>query len=447
MNGGSDLKSRFVNMPIDKLVGYLNTWKLVPDTTNARLILVPHAALSYSGLCALSAYVHLPKQMVKTVILLCTDHYSGGHTITQDQQLLNNEHSYLVHKALIEYYYGGAVVIEPYLVGTYDQTFAASIASRISNSVIVVATVDFTHYGPNFHKVDFTEPEQIRKQLNETDIIVALQTNDRLNGFTALNNKDFTTCSSSVLRTVLFMNDKLNYTGKVVNYHDSTSVNYDDPLKTLMVQAESKGFVGYCSMVFNEGMPNEITRFDELQLLSNVKSIVDNNVVNGTKFYEHTLLPQWSPWWKKFNGAFVGLSSNGKVRASIGRFQSDLLLPINVFRAAFDCISDAHDRWGPVLTVGEIGQLKYGINILQDSSEWLTYKYEQVNESMIKRGVNGIFLIPTDGNAVTFLPSVWVERPGWSLAKLLEELRIKSGATSLNGSIIRVYTTTYLSVL
>ena len=136
----------------------------------------------------------------------------------------------------------------------------------------------------------------------EEPLIIALQNGNDVRA--SLQNVN--ACGRFVLETIAAINARLHYTGKVVNYYDSSTVDYDDPLQTLMTNGSSETFVSYVSMVFGAGVDpvsftkvEDAARFSQLHLLSCVKSVVDNSIRGYRHSSGNFMLPKWSPWRAK----------------------------------------------------------------------------------------------------------------------------------------------------
>lgn len=444
----------FLDKPFSWAKRRLSLWEIEPSVyDNARIILVPHAGISYSGTCATSGYLSLPKNKVKHIIMLCTAHSKDSN--------LENEHSYYIHKAFIDYYFNSAEIIAKYLIyNNRDLLSGINLKQIVENTLseltksentVVIANVDLIHYGPHYNLTDFVSPEQKIKEQIENGLINALQNNNVTELFKHINNRQLTTCGPGVLKVVGFINDALNLKGKVLCYHDSTNVT-DNILETLHIHSKSPQFVSYLSMVFAPDIdPLEINKFDEFYLLSRARSLIMNEVTNPADLPLVTYnLPEWSPWNTQKNGTFVGIkvAFTNNMRASIGNYESpEKNIVENVLNSAQGCLDDAIRRWGGKITIDELPKLTYYIQVLQHTDEWLNFTYEELKHKVESEPEfmppckYGIHMETLSGNSATYLPSVWCERPDWTFVKLMNELLDKSGGNTLRASKIRLYTT------
>lgn len=446
----------FLDKPFSWILQKLQLWDIItPVISNSKIILVPHAGVSYSGACAYTAYATISWKNVKNVIMLCTAHTPN---VT-----LETEHSYYVNKAFVDYFlpqsHTNFTVYLMYhdldILSNKNITEVVSDITKslsIDNNTVVVATSDLSHYGPQYrHSSDivFPVPQQSFKEQIEQTLIQALQDANPTTVTTEVEK--VTACGPGVIKAVAMIANILGYKGKVLCYYDSTDVS-DDLTKTLSIKPESKSFVSYVSMTFSKDIdPIKIHSFDKFYLLSRVRSLIENQVSGHHITKTMYNLPLWSPWHVVKNGAFVGIQRlvTNKVRASIGNYESpDRNIIDNILNSAEGCILDAISRWGGPITVNELPKLEYYINILQSQSDWVKITYEQFKQKphiMIKC-VHGIHLDTRSGSSATYLPSVWCENPQWSWEVLLNQLVQKAGENqdALNKSTISLYTTEYI---
>ena len=182
---------------------------------------VPHAGYRYSGPCAAWFYLELGERLggVDTVVVVGTNHtgYGGVYTTTLKflrwrtplgvvevdveftRELLKSvdvlvddpwahyeEHSVEVQLPFLQYLYGDGFRLVPIVAREADVEAAAALAKGIAGvaealgrRVVVLASSDFTHHGPMYGYVVFTEnvAENVRR-LDESIIeyIVALDT-------------------------------------------------------------------------------------------------------------------------------------------------------------------------------------------------------------------------------------------------------------------------------
>lgn len=397
-----------------------------------KAIFIPHASFEYSGLCAITAFMRLPKN-IKIVYLLCTNHYLPLNDIIYkdnfNTSLFEQEHSYTRSYEMIKHFLPYAQV-HSYLVGKYKNSFAKEISQRLNSSnTIVVATSDLIHYGPNFGITNFPQPEQFTKQSLESELILKLQKGEEIKYIPKQ-----LACGGDVIKTLSSILSYNNLCGEVTNYYDSTSVDYNDILKTLQIHATSKSFVSYLSMVFSKRVCKRSDRFENLLALSRCKSVIEAK--NISEQYFET--PVWSKWNNIENGVFVGLSNIfNNIRCSIGQYESEGKKSSQIIvESAKSCFLDSIQRWGGPITTEELSLLEYKINLLQSKNNWKRYRMGQ--KIPAKRGESGVYIILKNGQVATYLPSVWKEQRSWSFNTLLENLVTKA-LDGKRGNLDQIY--------
>lgn len=426
---------------IKKLITLAKKLKLSgKPTKEVKSIFVPHAGYSYSGLCAAIPFTYI-SPTTKHFIILATNH--KNNKITSNKANLVNEHSYTRVVSFVQELFPNAI-IESYLVGKFDITFAEKIMQKITPDTVIVYSSDLTHYGKSYNYTGLPKPEQLFVIKNEEPLVKALQDGQYYDDFTKVNAG-----GREVIKTMSYINNKLSLHGNVTCYHTSASVDYNNFLNSLVIQPSSEHFVSYLSMIFTPNKIVTVNRFDELQLLASAKSVVEFRV-NKLKFkFKDLIVPSWSIWQIKNQGTFVGLSNSTTkdIRASRGHYESDNTnTAYNVVSSAYSCYNDAIERWGGAITVEELPQITYQINLLDPKKQWKTYSYNEfiTNMPMI-RCEDGIYITTKSGNAATYLPSVWCKRPNWTIKKLLESLLEKSRGSTLENSTILLYKTRLLT--
>ncbi len=248
-------------------------------------IIVPHAGYAFSGYCASHAYAELVKLDPKkdtTFIILGPNHTRQSNAdfsvsledfqtplgpvinhsefsqelinqeklVKHDESAHEQEHSIEVQLPFLQYIFKKFMII-PIVCSTQDykklDTFAKSLSELIKKQekknpnlqFVIIASSDFTHYGPNYDFVPFPLNQETKKNLYKFDKQVIDQ-------ITQLNSKAFftqakksTICGLSTI-TIAIETSKLlgAKTCQLLKYYSSGDIIQD-----------YENSVGYASLV------------------------------------------------------------------------------------------------------------------------------------------------------------------------------------------------------
>ena len=177
-----------------------------------RAAVVPHAGYVYSGRCAGSAYRLLKAKQFSRVIILGPSHHAAfagialppldvsayrtplgdvpvaqsvcrelaktpGFAVMPDVD--TREHSIEVELPFLQETLGGGFELVPLICGGISREqigeFAKALAPFVERSTLVLASSDFTHYGPNYGYLPFDKdvPENLHRWLKDSSGMVA----------------------------------------------------------------------------------------------------------------------------------------------------------------------------------------------------------------------------------------------------------------------------------
>lgn len=237
---------------IEQVEGFLK--KAKPNMNeNPKMVLVPHAGLRYSGQTSANVYNQINWNNFDKIIILCTLHRSRnkifipsfdkvvfpnneidilnidlkGNYYEKSKEEFEREHSFEIQLPFIFKLAQPNTKIFPMLIGdsNYDNIVKDLLNSSIfDNKTLIIATSDFTHYGPNYnHIVDVT------KLKNINTIKEYIINKDAIDINAILKNSfekfiGYTVCGTNVIELMMKLGEKLNLKPKLISYARSSKV-------------------------------------------------------------------------------------------------------------------------------------------------------------------------------------------------------------------------------
>jgi len=421
---------------------------------NIRAIIVPHAGYRYSCDIAASVY-RLISPSIKRIMLLAPSHvqaFSGiampsfqiyqtpigqihidQAIITQlaehsplffyDNSAYATEHSCEVQLPFIQTYAPHAQVI-PLIVGNVSReqlsTAASLLAPYINKDTVLIISSDFTHYGPNFNYIPFTDAIQQRIKQLDSGALHAIQNYD-LNAFlTYIKNTGATICGAYPIALLLALvnntssnNTLKNVEPRLISYKTSADVT-----------GPSDSSVSYVGMAFatQKTLPQspQFSQYEKRDLLIMARQILEQSFAK--QIPDNLLYPIETHTNSTQQGAFVTLYTKEtgtrpkELRGCIGRVLSSDPLYKTIATVTRDA-AFKDSRFAP-LTIQELPAITISISILTDPRPIASYHD-------IVLGKHGIILTHQNHSAL-FLPKVPTEF-GWDLSSTLTELSTKAG--------------------
>ena len=452
------------------------------DPNSIKALIVPHAGIYFSGLCAATAYQTLltnkenfeKNKKIKRVIILSPSHtkaftgislpdYNAYETvlgtikvdaktveILKENNLFKNEpethdreHAIEVQLPFLQKTIESFEIV-PLIVGHIDNNQYNEICNTlkkiIDDKTLIIISSDFTHYGSNYGYAPFSDNIFRAIRFVDSLAINAITANDPLtlvDKFNeSLNKTQATICgqnSIKILLKLLEQNVLGNLNSKLSCYYTSPqmslarSKNDIEELTKDVTDDLAQTSVSYAGIVFTSQKLDELkkeeqlTEYEKKSLLKLAQDTIENNL-SKEKTAEHLLWPVISSGLKKEAGAFVTLNTkDGQLRGCIGRIVSDLPLFQTVqIMAKTAAFNDT--RFSPV-TQNELDDIVIDITVLTPPKKIDSYKD-------IELGKHGIILkkLTKDKGSVSsvFLPQV-PPSFGWNLQTTLEQLALKAG--------------------
>jgi len=341
--------------------------------------------------------------------------YSVFQNIPQTHKL---EHSVQIELPLLQYSQKDFKLV-PIVSGSCSpETISkagAILKSLVDRETLVIASSDFTHYGPRFPYVPFTEniPEQIRKLDMEAYEYIA---NLDCGGFLKYKQTTGATiCGYIPIAILLSMLDK-PAEAELIKYITSGELTGD-----------FTNSVSYLSVVFSGTWQNyppiepqnsnlKLTGEDKKQLLTLARESIIYALEKRRVPEASELGITISDAMREPRAAFVTLKKNSQLRGCIG----DIFPQRPLYKSALYNAVNAgfRDRRFSPVTKAECNDITIEISAL-------TAPKPIASPDEIRIGTDGVVL-NKDGHSAVFLPQVAPEQ-GWDVNQMLTRLSLKAG--------------------
>ncbi len=337
------------------------------------------------------------------------------------------EHSIEIEFPLLQVALGTFQLV-PLVVGQLDDAAVREAAdcllAELDSNTLVVASTDFTHYGPRFDYVPFVT--NVAENLRKLDLgaFEFIQRRDP-NGFRRyIERTGATICGRDPVAVLLAMLPpeaevrllKYDTSGQITGDWDN-SVSYVAAAirvrwspKPLRYPVEKEPAVHTASEVL------QIPADDRAALLSLARKTIEFYFAHRRKPTAAELGIKITPAMRQIAGAFVTLHKHGELRGCIGEIFPTRAL----YEAVMDHALNAafKDYRFPPLAESELNECDIEISALSEP-------VEVPSSDHIELGRHGIVLQKGSRSAV-FLPQVAPEQ-GWDLPTTLTHLALKAG--------------------
>jgi len=332
----------------------------------------------------------------------------------------NGENSVEIQLPLLQgHQAAGGFKLVPILAGRCSlgtiQRAAAVLRTCVDPNTLVVASSDFTHYGPSYGYVPFTD--NVPQRLRDLDMgaFRCIEAMDAKGFVDYQRETGATICGYVPVAILLSMVDR-SAKARLVDYTTSGQVTSD---YTNSVSYLSVAFTGTWSA--RPGVPEvaaqaTLSAADRKQLLALARKTI-------VYFLQHDKVPlpsdlgiQVRDAAKVRRAAFVTLKKRGELRGCIG----DVLPRQALFQSVIENAVNAavRDPRFPPVVPSECNELTIEISAL-------TVPRPVASPDEIRLGTDGIILTKGPRSAL-FLPQVAPEQ-GWNLQQTLEHLCLKAG--------------------
>lgn len=421
--------------------------------SNVQALILPHAGYQYSGATAAYGIRQLQGRQFNRVIVMGPSHrvplsnmaaipsgtgirtplgvvpfdmefiqkLRGYHLVGTVPPAGEQEHSVGIQVPLLQQVLGQFQVV-PMVLGQMDekttQRLAEILRGLVDEKTLVVASSDFTHYGPNYDYIPFKD--NIQENLKTLDMGAYQEIgNKNPSGFRAYCEKTGATICGEVPITVLLSMLPAESRVHLLQYDTSGRATGDDVNSVSYLAVAFAGQWKKGEAVIEETRAGELTEDQKKGLISLARKTLEyafeKRKAPNASDLSYTPIPET----EKISGAFVTLKENGELRGCIGDIfpERPLYEAIigNVISAAFQ-----DPRFNP-LSREELARVSIEITVL--TSPQPVKGYED-----IVLGKHGI-LLNKNGRRAVFLPQVATEQ-GWDIAQTLTHLSQKAGLSS-----------------
>ncbi len=425
-----------------------------PQSDDIIALLLPHAGYAYSGRTAASAIKALKKSYGRVIVLGPSHSVAMPETLSVprvshyetplgqaplDTDLINtlltydpvfqsipaahkNEHSVQIELPVLQTHLDSFELV-PIVVGQCTEATlikAAMILRRVvDDDTLVVASSDFTHYGPRFNYVPFSD--RIPEQLKTLDM-------GALNAIKTLNARTFlayvkdtgaTICGRAGIAILLSMLDSGTQM-HLIDYTTSGAVTDDYENSVSYVSASFTGQWKPASLsekTLDQG--SALCAEDQETLLTLARATMAYYLANHKAPTPRDLDIEISDALEDKRAAFVTLKKHGRLRGCIG----DIIPTVPLYQSVINNAIHAaiHDTRFDAVTPSELPDLHIDISALTVPRPAASYKD-------IRIGTDGVILQKGAHSAV-FLPQVAPEQ-GWDVTQTLTHLALKAGLPS-----------------
>jgi AmmeMemoRadiSam system protein A len=284
----------------------------------------------------------------------------------------------------------------------------------VDKETLVIASSDFTHYGPRFRYVPFTEniPEQIRNlDMGAYEHIARLDSK----GFLEYKQRTGATiCGYIPIAILLSMLDK-PAEAELIKYATSGELTGDFSSSVSYLSAAFSGKWQNRPPIEPQHSNVELTEEDKKQLLTLARESIIYALQKRRVPEASELGVTISDAMRDPRAAFITLKKNSQLRGCIGDiFPQRPLYKSALYNALYAGFRDK--RFIPV-TKDELDDIVIEISALTPPQPVASYH-------KIRIGTDGVVL-NKDGQSAVFLPQVAPEQ-GWDINQMLTQLSLKA---------------------
>ncbi|MDD5063974.1 MAG: AmmeMemoRadiSam system protein B [Phycisphaerae bacterium] len=424
----------------------------VEPINNVIALILPHAGYQYSGRTAAFGLKSAGRQYKRVIVIgpshrvpmedvlsvpMATHYETPLGQVPLDVEFINKllehpifqnipqadeyEHSTQIEVPLLQYVQKDfklvLIVAGDCSVETIAQA-GAILKSLVDDDTLVIASSDFTHYGPNYGYVPFREkiPEQLKKlDMGAFEYIKALD----YKGFLEYRSKTGATiCGFVPISILLSMLDETVET-KLIKYTTSGELTGDFSNSVSYFSIAFSGKWGHSSQIKPEANVSELSKEDKKQLLTLARKSLVYFLRNRKVPDVSELNVTASDAMKLRRAAFVTLEENSQLRGCIGDIFPRQPLYKSVISNAIN--AGVNDRRFRPVTEAECNDIKIEISAL-------TAPKPIASSDEIRIGIDGVVL-NKNGYGAVFLPQVAPEQ-GWNISQMLTQLSLKAGLPS-----------------
>jgi AmmeMemoRadiSam system protein B/AmmeMemoRadiSam system protein A len=429
-------------------------------------VLVPHAGYVYSGRVALEVYARLDPQAYDRVVVLGPSHSMGMRDrvsvpdasaietplgrvpvdtafvaamrrlpmVISEPRAHAREHSDQIQVPLLQSVLGNRVPVVTVVVGQFSadsqRAFAESLRPLLDDRTLVVVSSDFTHYGPDYGYVPFTNNVAEKLPALDDQVFARIAARDSDGFHRVLEETGATVCGAMPIGILLALLPPGATARKVAADHSGRMLG------------DWRNSVGYVGAIFQgkwgrapapaaqtaakttpkaeakeEAKAPMLGETDRKALLRLARASLDRSVRGRPLPTPEEAGIAITPALEQVMGGFVTLTKAGhELRGCIGEiFPKRAIWKVVREQARNAALEDG--RFEPV-TAEEAPGLHIEISALTPPRPVASYRD-------IVTGRHGMVLVKS-GRSAVFLPQVAPEQ-GWDLATTLTHLAMKAG--------------------
>ena len=419
---------------IDDLLAEANAPELSGEL---RALIVPHAGYQYSGAAAAVGYKCIGGQAVSRVIILAPTHRVGisgcsvpkfsayetplglvpldveacaelrKHALVGDNRGAHaQEHAIEIQLPFLQRTVGEFKLV-PMLVGNLDYNGAKSVAalilSLLDDETLLVASSDFTHFGPRFGYQPFTQ--DVRDNLRDLDhgAFRSILDGDA-KGFLEYKRETGATICGALPIAMLLEAMRGSTQSMLLVYYTSGDLTGD--------YSNTVSYGCFCFTDRREAL-NEAEQATLLRLARDtLETFTKERKVPSLSMQSYSITPAMM----RMAGVFVTLNKGGELRGCIGTLTG--VSPIVSAVVENTTKSAANDpRFSPV-KAEELAAIEIEISVLTEPQQMKDYR-------TVRLGTDGIILQKGNRSGV-YLPQV-ATQTGWGVEEFMENLCRKAG--------------------
>lgn len=335
-------------------------------------------------------------------------------------QAFHGENSIELQLPLLQHRYKDFTLV-PIAAGQCDwqtiQKAAHILRGLVDDDTLIVASGDFTHYGPNFGYVPFTD--DIPENLKQLDMGAWEYIEKRdAQGFLAYLQKTGATICGRISFAVVLAMLGSNTEAHLINYQTSGQQTGDFGNSVSYVSAAFTGSWSKPAQQTEEAStpPATLSDQDKEVLLTLARKTVAFAVEKQRVPTPEDLNVEIPASAQAERAAFVTLHKGRHLRGCIGEIFPSQMLYLSIIKNAVNAA--LHDPRFPGVTPQEVGELHLEISALTPPATVASWKD-------IRIGIDGM-VVKKGGRSAVFLPQVAPEQ-GWDLETTLTYLSQKAG--------------------
>jgi MEMO1 family protein len=419
-------------------------------------LILPHAGYAYSGATAAYGIKQLKDRSYKRVIVMGPTHrYEMRNLVsmpsqsqystplgridldtefmdrlaakpfaTRNSQAHYDEHSVQIELPLLQRVLDEFKLV-PIVCGQLDLAtcarLGASLRTMIDEDTLLVASSDFTHFGPRFAYTPFESDVPNRIRQLDMGAFSKIENKDAKGFMNYVDETGATICGRVPIAVLLNMLSE-DAEVKLLKYDSSGRMtgDYDNTVSYLAAVVSGEwGSKASSESDSSEEIPDgdpELDQRDKATLLQLARATLASYMEKGRRPSSKELAIEISAGMRQVMGAFVTLHKDGRLRGCIGEIVPRRPLYLAVMDHAVN--SAVNDHRFPQLAADELDDIQIEISALTPPKEVDAY-------DDIEIGRHGI-LLQKGLRAAVFLPQVAPEQ-GWGLEETLTHLALKAG--------------------